>query len=231
MRRFMTATAALALCLSAGFAAAQTSGAASGSNSSTVSGGSRASTSGSTAGQATPTPGSSMTAPSPSGSTASSSGAASSALSEPDVTFMKKAATSDMTEIETSKVALQKSGKPEVKQFAQQMIDDHTKLSATMKQLAAARGVQLPPRDPSIDAMVSKLNGLSGNQFDQEYLKGQVGGHRDASNLFHTEGAQAKDPQLKQAVATATPIIDQHLQHVQQLAASMGVEGKASLKK
>jgi putative membrane protein len=228
MVRFLTATSIVALCLSAALAVAQTNPTApsAGGNNAAVSGGARASTSGSTAGQATPTPGSSMTAP----QTATPSAAAGT-LTEPEQTFMKKAAVSDLTEIETSRIAVQKASKPDIKQFAQQMIEDHTKLSNSMKQIASAKNVQLPTSDPSINAMTSKLNGLSGTKFDQEYLKGQVAGHRDASKLFHNEGAAAKDPQLKQAVAQATPIIDQHLQHVEQLAAANGVEAKTSLKK
>jgi putative membrane protein len=229
MLRFLTASSVFALCLSAGLAVAQTpnptSPSAPGSNAG-VSGGARTSPSGTgSGGTATPTPGSSTAAQ------GGSSTAAQQSLSEPEVTFMKKAAASDMTEIETSRVALTKATRPEIKQFAQQMIDDHTKLSAQMQQLAQARGMQLPPRDPSVEAMVSKLNGLSGAKFDQEYVKGQVAGHRDASKLFHAEGTAARDPQLKQLVAQATPIIDQHLQHAEQLGAAVGVEAKTSLKK
>lgn len=247
MLRYLAASSALALCLAASVSMAQTTG-------NTSSGGARSTPSGAnSAGSATPTPGSTSPAAtgqtsggaavggttsgttsgstSASGAAGSAGAATSAALTEPEMTFVKKAAASDLTEIETSRVAVQKATRPEVKQFAQQMIEDHTRLSNTMKQLASARGVQLPPRDPSVDAMVSKLNGLSGAKFDQEYVKGQVGGHRDASKLYHTEGAQVRDPQLKQAVATATPLIDQHLQHVEQLASSLGVEGKTSLKK
>jgi putative membrane protein len=239
MKRMLSATTALALCFAASIAVAQTSGSTTsrpaGTGSSnppttdTTSGGARSTPSGAnSAGSATPTPGSTSSAAT---SGQAAGGGASAALTEPETTFIKKAAASDMTEIETSKVALTKATNADLKKFAQQMIDDHTKLSTSMKQIATAKNVQLPPRDPSIDAMVSKLNGLSGKKFDEEYVKGQVAGHRDASKLFHTEGAQVRDPQLKQAVASATPIIDQHLQHVEQLAASLGVEGKTSLKK
>jgi putative membrane protein len=210
MLRFLTASAAFALCLSAGLAVAQTPNQTAPT---APGGGARTSPSGTT----TPAPGSST--------------ATQQSLGEPEVTFMKKAATSDMTEIETSKVALTKATRPDIKQFAQHMVDDHTKLSAQMKQIADAKGVQLPSRDPSVDAMVSKLNGLSGAKFDQEYVKGQVAGHRDASKLFHAEATAVKDPSLKQAVAQATPIIDQHLQEAEQLGAALGVEAKTSLKK
>src|SRR5690349_10312950 len=44
-------------------------------------------------------------------------------------TFVKKAATTDMAEIEMAKLALEKSQNANVRQFAQHMIDEHSKLS------------------------------------------------------------------------------------------------------
>lgn len=152
------------------------------------------------------------------------------AISEADVMFMKRAAAGDATEIETSKVAVEKSTNPEVKKFAQQMIDDHTKASAELAQIAKAKNVNLPPRDPSIDAMVHTLQGQSSAKFDEEYLKGQVPGHRDAAKLFKIDGAKVSDPQLKQFVAKTTPVIEAHLTHVEHLAAAKGVTAKTSLK-
>lgn len=134
-----------------------------------------------------------------------------------DVDFVKKAATSDMTEIETSKVALNKATKPDIKKFAQEMIDAHTKLSSEMGALAKAKNIPLPPRDSSIDDKVKKLNGLSGADFDKEYLKIQLDGHKDASKLFHNDGPKLKDAQLREAAVKATPTIDSHLQHVEHL--------------
>jgi putative membrane protein len=48
--------------------------------------------------------------------------------------FVKEAATSDMLEIEATKIAQQKGGADE-KKFAEQMITDHTKTSSELKGL------------------------------------------------------------------------------------------------
>jgi putative membrane protein len=229
MRRFLTASSALALCLATGMAVAQTPP--------TPSPNPRAPAP-MTGGSSTQTPSAQMPStqtPGPTGGAAMQgqpgpSGEAK--LSEPEITFMKKAEAANITEIDTSKVALTKATRPDIKQFAQQMVDDHTKLSNEMKQLADSKGVQLPQRDPAAEAATHKLDGLSGARFDQEYVRIQVAGHRDASKLYHTEESQVRDPQLKQAVAQATPIIDQHLTHAEQLASEVGLESRtSSLKK
>lgn len=51
--------------------------------------------------------------------------------------FVQKAAQSDITEIKTSQLALQRSHNPQVKQFAQMMIREHTQSSSKLKPLAA----------------------------------------------------------------------------------------------
>ncbi|GIL41005.1 DUF4142 domain-containing protein [Roseiterribacter gracilis] len=184
MTRFLLTSAAMALCLTACGAQAQTA-----------------------PGIAKPAPTAPLNAP-----------------ADSDVDFVKKAATSDMTEIETSKVAVTKATKPDIKKFAQQMIDDHTKLSTEMGTLAKSKNIPVPPRDSSIDDKVKKLSALSGADFDKEYLKGQVDGHKDAAKLFHGDGTKLKDADLRAAVAKATPTIDAHLDHVQKLAAANGVK-------
>ena len=51
--------------------------------------------------------------------------------------FIKEAATSDMLEIDAAKIAQQK-GNADEKQFAQQMVTDHTKTSSELKGLVPA---------------------------------------------------------------------------------------------
>jgi putative membrane protein len=49
------------------------------------------------------------------------------ALTPEEQTFIQKAATSDQTEIKLSRLALERASIPEIKQFAQTMVTDHTK--------------------------------------------------------------------------------------------------------
>ena len=58
-----------------------------------------------------------------------------------DKTFMTKAADSGSTEIAASKVAQSKSTNAEVKQFADSMVTDHTKVADELKQLAASKQI------------------------------------------------------------------------------------------
>jgi putative membrane protein len=63
--------------------------------------------------------------------------------------FVTEAAASDMTEIAAANIALQK-GDADEKQFAGQMVKDHTQTSTELKALVSAGDVQaLSPRRPT----------------------------------------------------------------------------------
>ena len=107
-----------------------------------------------------------------------------SSLSTTDRQFVVKAAQSDMTEIKTSQLALNRSQNSQVRQFAQEMIQQHNESSSKLKPLAARKGVALP-KDLGAEnqALLVKLTTLSGTRFDQAYMDGQAKAHskRDRS--------------------------------------------------
>jgi putative membrane protein len=69
----------------------------------------------------------------------------------------------------------------EVKQFAQMTIDDHTRASDQLKQIASANSI---PQDAKIDdkhqKLMDKLSKLNGADFDKEYMSAVVDDHQDA---------------------------------------------------
>ena len=90
------------------------------------------------------------------------------AATDDDKKFLATASQSDQNEIALSKVAEQKATNPAVKAFAQKMVAEHTKMSASMKPYAEAWGLA-PAMGPDADHQkeLDKLNGLSGNNFDK----------------------------------------------------------------
>lgn len=148
-------------------------------------------------------------------------------VSAEDKHFMKEAMEGDMAEIQLAKLAQQKASSDQVKQFAQRMIDDHTKLDAQMKPMAQQFGVEAPTDlDAKHKSVEAKLQNLSGEQFDQEYMKDMVGDHRQDDQAFLREETSASSPELKNAVTQAEPIISEHLRMAQDVEKSL--KGKGS---
>jgi putative membrane protein len=138
-------------------------------------------------------------------------------LSPGDTQFVQDASQAGATEIAASKLALTNSSDPQVRKFAQQMIADHAKLARSLDVVATEKGLGSSPGADS--ALVGKLQGLKGDDFDKAYIdEVAVGGHQKAVELFQKESESGTDPQLKGAATHALPTIRHHLAMAQQLA-------------
>src|SRR5215204_2411426 len=85
--------------------------------------------------------------------------------------FLKMAAIDNLCEIKMSEAAQSQATDAQVKQFAQQMIKDHTQASDQLKQLAQSKGVELPQDLPKEKQEgVDALKSLQGKDFDQAYI-------------------------------------------------------------
>jgi putative membrane protein len=123
------------------------------------------------------------------------------ANTDDDKKFLATAAQSDQNEIALSKLAEEKSTNSDVKAFAQKMITEHTKMTASMKPFAESWGLT-PPSGPDADSQkeLDKLNGLSGNDFDKEYMSQMVSDHSKALSAFTTEAKDTKDMKFRAVV-------------------------------
>jgi putative membrane protein len=133
--------------------------------------------------------------------------------------FVKQVATSDMFEIESSKLALQKA-KPQSKTFAQHMVGDHTKTSDELKALVKSGDVkaELPAAlDSSHQSKLDKLKGLNGDEFTKSYNDMQVSAHKDAVSLFERYAKGGDNAKLKAWAAKTLPNLQAHLKMAQEL--------------
>ena len=141
-------------------------------------------------------------------------------LSAVDKEFMAKAAQSDMTEIQTSQLALKRSQNPQVKQFAQEMIQQHTQSSNKLKPLAANKGVSLPKSlGAENQALLTKLMKLSGAQFDQAYMSGQAKAHSKTQTVYQNEINKGQDADVKAFARQVLPVVTAHLRMAQSMVA------------
>ena len=148
-------------------------------------------------------------------------------LARADAAFLRQAAQNGNAEIEASKLALTKTASPEVKTFARQMVDEHTKTGEALKSLALAKGVAVSDT-PSLaqSAKIKLLDAMSGANFDKRYAS-TIGltAHRNTVRLFQRAAGSAKDAEVKAFASTTLPALQHHLQMAQALNA--GVEGKS----
>jgi len=143
-----------------------------------------------------------------------------------DKMFVRKATEGGFAEVQFGELATQKASSDAIKKLGQKLVDDRTQLDANLKPVADDLGVRMPSKLAKVDQEeFDKLKGLSGADFDKEYLTYSLKSHRDDLHAFHTEQGQTNDPELKDAVARQEAVIVGHLYMVNKLALANGIPG------
>ncbi|GAA4000156.1 DUF4142 domain-containing protein [Sphingomonas humi] len=130
--------------------------------------------------------------------------------------FVAMAASSDLFEIESSRLALQRSQNAMTRMHAQMMIRDHSNTSAQLRAVAAGAGIGVPIQMLPMHAAL--LNDLqrAGN-FDAAYRAQQVTSHQQALALHDNYARHGDNPQLRGVAASAVPIVRGHLDHARRM--------------
>lgn len=136
--------------------------------------------------------------------------------------FWIKAAQGGIAEVELSQLALKKAQNPEVKNFAQKMVADHTKANNELKALAAKKNVTLPTEtDAAHRAKLNQLEGLSGADFDRAYVETMVSDHEATVQLFEKQASEEADPELKAFALKTLPNLKMHLEAIKNIQGKM----------
>jgi putative membrane protein len=141
-----------------------------------------------------------------------------------DTEFLKQANQGSVNEIDLAQIALKKSNDQDVKDFAQKMVDDHTKLLNDMKSFDMEAGLTVPEHDDaSTDAEKAKLELLTGTTFDKSYIKEMVEGHHKVLEAFISEEKSTGYPAFKTAVGSGEQVVRGHLEMANKIAKKLGV--------
>ena len=133
-------------------------------------------------------------------------------LSSADQKFFEAAAQSDLAEIQTGELAQQKGSSDEVKKLGAMLVKDHTKSSADLKSLAAAKGVTLPTEPSAKQKKVAEsLQKLEGEKFDAEFREEQKKMHKEAIAVYE-KAAKSKDAEVAAFAQKTLPTLKEHEQ-------------------
>lgn len=138
-----------------------------------------------------------------------------------DNSFFKNVAVGNMTEIESSKIALEKSQDPSLKNFAQMMITDHTDAGSKVAAVAAQKMVELPTKlDDTHQKMIDDLSGKSGTDFNKAYIDLQVAAHKEAIAVANDEVNNGSDPDVRALASKLQIPFNKHLRMAEDLQSS-----------
>ena len=133
--------------------------------------------------------------------------------------YVAAAGMSDLYEINSSQIALQKSKSAAVRKFADMLIKHHQKTTAATTKAAAKAGIALPPPmlDPGAAASIAELQGAPEANFDRIYIGQQIPAHMAALDLHQSYLTGGDQAPLRASAKSAIPIIKAHLSAAQKL--------------
>lgn len=133
-------------------------------------------------------------------------------LARDDKYFLEEAAKNGLKGIDISQQALVNLNTPDVRNFAQQMLNEHTRLNTEIQALAAQKGVVLPSPDGKTGRQWAEIR----KDADDEYIAETTLGHRETIELFE-KAAKSEDPDIAAFALKTLPRLREHLEGVQQL--------------
>ena len=133
--------------------------------------------------------------------------------------YVAQAGAADLFEIESSKIALEKSQNKAVRDFAQMMIDQHQKSTADIKAAAQKAGVTVQP--PALMAnqqqILEEIKAADAGNFDSVYVRNQRMAHNAALALHQGYARNGDTPALKETASAVAKVVQEHIDHLASL--------------
>jgi putative membrane protein len=137
--------------------------------------------------------------------------------------FLAQAGSANQFEIQSSQLALQASSNQAVRNFANLLISDHTRMGQQVAAAAASAGLT-PPAPVLLPAQQAALDQLraagAGPSFDVAYRQAQIDAHQQAIALMQNYATSGDVPALRTVAGQAIPTMQMHLQQAQMLQAA-----------
>ncbi|MHC8343894.1 DUF4142 domain-containing protein [Pseudomonas sp. RT6P73] len=140
--------------------------------------------------------------------------------------FVDNAAAGGIAEIETSKLALEKSSSADIKAFANMIITDHTKANKELTALAKKNDIEVPDDTTLVKQAKEKILDMRDESFDAAYANNQVKAHEETIELFKKQANTVTDDKVKGATdlkgfaQKMLPALEKHLDMAKKLQAA-----------
>ncbi|WP_460124705.1 DUF4142 domain-containing protein [Pseudomonas sp. S2_C03] len=140
--------------------------------------------------------------------------------------FVDNAAAGGIAEIETSRLALEKSQSADIKTFANMMITDHSKANDELAAIAKKNDIEVPDTTTLVKQAKEKILDMRDESFDAAYANNQVKAHEETIELFKKEANTVTDDkakgsaELKGFAQKMLPGLEKHLEMAKKLQAA-----------
>jgi putative membrane protein len=142
-------------------------------------------------------------------------------VSRVDRQFLQLAIDHGAKEVQLSQRALDKISDPQVKAFAQRIIEDHQSLNrelmALNERLLGEQGPPYKKASTEVKHEVEQLNALSGLEHDRRYMQVMMTDHQGSISLFAREAERGQDPALRALASKTVPVLKAHQESAREI--------------
>jgi putative membrane protein len=148
-------------------------------------------------------------------------------MSAEDRNIATKIQESHQGEVDLARWAKDHASERDVKSYADMIADDHTGAMKDLNNLMQDKHAAGAPEQKPAEARanLSKLENLSGPEFDREYMNMMVSDHQKDLDALQNFKMTAQNPDLKDYINDLIPTIQKHLEKAQDLQTKLTQSG------
>ncbi len=137
---------------------------------------------------------------------------------EADTAFVQQAAKGGLAEVSLSQLAVTAASSPELREFAQKMVTEHSANNRELADAASKAGISVPKEtDQEHQRLQEKLSTLRGPSFDTTYVNAMVQDHEKMVELLQSSSKTVSSPELRAYIDKTLPVVRGHLEMAQKL--------------
>lgn len=141
-----------------------------------------------------------------------------SAASLPANEYLRRAAAMNQFEIQTGRMALQKSDREDIRALGRLLVDDHIRATARLREAADMTAEAAPaPLDSSQQARLRELQTTQTPEFNHLFLDIQRAAHEQALALHRGYARGGDDIALRVAAGEFAAVVQKHLDEVERI--------------
>jgi len=139
-----------------------------------------------------------------------------------DQTFLTQVAIANKAEVMAGQLAATKATNPAIKSFGQLMVTEHGQAQTDLQNVYSTVGKTMQDTvDAEHQALMARLNSLTGHSFDTAYINSQVKDHQKTLMIFQSEINDGDNSSVKNYANTYLPHIQMHLQKADSLSRTL----------
>jgi putative membrane protein len=147
--------------------------------------------------------------------------------SSPDLRFVIDAAQANLAEVELGRLAASQGNHPDVREYGQKSVDDHTRLGDRLQALARPKGFGIPTAmSAEAENLFARLTTSKDEEFDRLYMQHMAMDYDKVIDAFRKEAEAGQDADLRAFAAETIPVLVARLGNAQAVADRVGAPGE-----